>query len=142
MTSGTGRSGIPSWMLDYVDAWNSHDPAKVLACMTDDVVFDDKGLGERLQGTDAVRAMLVDLTETMSSDYRLDWGDLLVSTDDLWAGEWTMSGTNDRAGMTERTERAACPTPAARSGSRGCRSGDCGTDGSPRSTCTGTWPST
>ncbi len=96
MTSDTGRSGIPSWMQDYVDAWNSHDPARVLACMTDDVVFDDKGLGERLEGTDAVRAMLVALPESMSSDYRLAWGDLVTSTNDLWAGEWTMSGTNDR----------------------------------------------
>jgi steroid delta-isomerase-like uncharacterized protein len=96
MTSGTGRSGIPGWMQDYLDAWNSHDPAKVLACMTDDVVFDEKGIGERLEGKDAVRAMLVDLTESMSSDYRLDWGDLIISTDDLWAAEWTMSGTNDR----------------------------------------------
>jgi hypothetical protein len=39
--------------------------------------------------------MLVDLTENMSSDYRLDLGDLIVGTDDLWAAEWTMSGTND-----------------------------------------------
>jgi ketosteroid isomerase-like protein len=43
MTSDTGRSGILNWMPAYVEAWNSHDPAKVLACMTDDVVFDDKG---------------------------------------------------------------------------------------------------
>ena len=96
MTSDIGRSGLPSWMQDYVDAWNSHDAAEVLACMTDDVVFDDKGLGERLEGTEEVRAMLDALTETMSSDYRLDWGDLTISTDDLWAAEWTMWGTNDR----------------------------------------------
>ena len=96
MTSDTGRSGIPNWMSAYIDAWNSHDPAKVLACMTEDVVFDDKGLGERLEGTDAVRAMLLDLTQSMSSDYRLDWGELIVGTDDLWAAEWTMAGTNDR----------------------------------------------
>jgi steroid delta-isomerase-like uncharacterized protein len=100
MTSDTGRSGLPSWMLAYLDAWNSHDPEKVLACMTDDVVFDDKGLGERLEGTVEVRAMLEALTETMSSDYRLDWGDLVVGTDDLWAGEWTMWGTNDREDKT------------------------------------------
>jgi steroid delta-isomerase-like uncharacterized protein len=100
MTSDTGRSGLPSWMLAYLDAWNSHDPEKVLACMTDDVVFDDKALGERLEGTAEVRAMLEALTETMSSDYRLDWGDLVVGTDDLWAGEWTMWGTNDREDKT------------------------------------------
>ena len=100
MTSDTGRSGLPSWMLAYLDAWNSHDPEQVLACMTDDVVFDDKGLGERLEGTGEVRAMLDALTETMSSDYRLDWGDLVVGTDDMWAAEWTMWGTNDREDKT------------------------------------------
>src|SRR5688500_14820015 len=44
MTSDTGRSGIPDWLPAYSEAWNSHDPAKVLAFLTEDVVFDDKGL--------------------------------------------------------------------------------------------------
>jgi hypothetical protein len=67
---------------------------------TEDVVFDDKGLGERLEGTDAVRAMRFDMTQSMSSDYRLDLRDRIVGTDDLWAAEWTMSRTNDREDKT------------------------------------------
>ena len=96
MASDAGSSGIPSWMQAYVEAWNSHDPARVLGCMTDDVVFDDKGLGERLEGPGAVRDSLADMTDSFSSDFRLDLGDLRVATDEIWAAEWTMSGTNDR----------------------------------------------
>lgn len=96
MTGAAGTPGTKTWMHTYVDAWTSHDPAKVLACMTEDVVLDDKGLGERMEGTDTVREMLVDMAEHFSSDYRLDLGELTLATDDMFAAEWTMSGTNDR----------------------------------------------
>jgi steroid delta-isomerase-like uncharacterized protein len=94
MTSDTGRSGIPDWLPACSKAWNSHDPAEVLAFLTEDVVLTTRGSANVWRHR-AVRAMLVDLTESMSSDYRLDLGDLIVGTDDLWAAEWTMSGTND-----------------------------------------------
>ncbi|MGY1693996.1 MULTISPECIES: ester cyclase [unclassified Geodermatophilus] len=96
MAAGTETAGIPTWMRIYVEAWNSHDPAKVLACMTEDVLRDDKGLGERLEGADAVRQSIVDTAENFSSDYRIDLGELILATDAMYAAEWTMSGTNDR----------------------------------------------
>ncbi len=96
MAAGTETAGIPTWMRIYVEAWNSHDPAKVLACMTEDVLRDDKGLGERLEGADAVRQSIVDAAEKFSSDYRIDLGELILATDEMYAAEWTMSGTNDR----------------------------------------------
>ncbi len=96
MAAGTDTAGIPTWMRNYVEAWNSHDPAKVLACMTEDVLRDDKGLGERLEGADAVRQSIVDAAENFSSDYRIDLGELILATDEMYAAEWTMSGTNDR----------------------------------------------
>jgi len=83
-------------MRIYVEAWNSHDPAKVLACMTEDVRRDDKGLSERLEGADAVRQSIADAAEKFSSDYRIDLGELILATDEMYAAEWTMSGTNDR----------------------------------------------
>ena len=43
MTSDTGRSGIPDWLPAYSEAWNSHDPAKVLAFLTEDVVLTTRG---------------------------------------------------------------------------------------------------
>ncbi|MGY1617220.1 ester cyclase [Geodermatophilus sp. SYSU D00691] len=96
MAADTGAVGIPTWMHRYVEAWNSHDPAKVLACMTEDVIRDDKGVGERLQGADALRQGIADVAENFSSDYRIDLGELILATDEMYAAEWTMSGTNDR----------------------------------------------
>ena len=97
MTAVARTSAIPTWLSSYLDAWNSHDPDKLLACMTDDAVFDDRALGERMEGPDAIRAMVVDMHEHMSTDFRLENGELVVATDDTWAAEWTMIGTNDRA---------------------------------------------
>jgi steroid delta-isomerase-like uncharacterized protein len=96
MAAGTETAGIPTWMRIYVEAWNSHDPAKVLACMTEDVLRDDKGLGERLEGADAVRQSIVDAAGKFSSDYRIDLGELILASDEMYAAEWTMSGINDR----------------------------------------------
>jgi steroid delta-isomerase-like uncharacterized protein len=96
MAENAAGPGAPGWMTAYVEAWNSHDPAQVVACVTDDVVFDDKGLGERVEGKDGVRGMFVEMTESFSSDFRLEPGDLIVATGEMWAAEWTMSGTNDR----------------------------------------------
>jgi steroid delta-isomerase-like uncharacterized protein len=97
MTATMRTSAIPAWLTTYLDAWNSHDPDRLVACMTDDAVFDDRALGERMEGADAIRAMLLDMHEHMSSDFRLENGEFVVATDDTWAAEWTMSGTNDRA---------------------------------------------
>jgi steroid delta-isomerase-like uncharacterized protein len=94
--AAAGGPAIPNWLPTYLEAWNSHDPDRLAACMTEDVVFDDKALGERMEGADAIRAMVVDMTEHLSSDFRLDMGDLVVATDGTWAAEWTMTGTNDK----------------------------------------------
>jgi steroid delta-isomerase-like uncharacterized protein len=94
-TNGT-TSEIPSWMTTYLDAWNSHDPGKIVACMTDDVLFEDKATGDRAQGKDAVRDLFLDMLQSFSSDFRLEHGALVVDTGDVWSAEWTMTGTNDR----------------------------------------------
>jgi steroid delta-isomerase-like uncharacterized protein len=96
MAAGTETPGIPTWMRIYIEAWNSHDPAKVLACMTEDIVRDDKGRGERLEGADNIRQSIVDAAENFSSDYRIEPGELILATDEMFSAEWTMSGTNDR----------------------------------------------
>jgi steroid delta-isomerase-like uncharacterized protein len=97
MTAVARTSAIPAWLDAYNDAWNSHDPERVVACMTDDAVFDDRALGERWEGKDGIRAMVADMHEHMSSDFRIENGEMVVVTDDTWAAEWTLSGTNDRA---------------------------------------------
>jgi hypothetical protein len=40
--------------------------------------------------------MIVDMTESFSTDFRLEAGELIVSSGETWAAEWRMTGTNDR----------------------------------------------
>jgi steroid delta-isomerase-like uncharacterized protein len=84
------------WMRSYTDAWNAHDVSAVLALMTDDVVWIDTTLGERVEGAAAVRDFLSTLETTLSTDYRMELGPG-VSDESTYAFEWTLSGTNDRA---------------------------------------------
>ena len=88
--------------------------------MTDDVVFDDRAIGERAPGKDAVRAMVRDMVEHMSSDFRIEQGELVIDTAATWASEWTMSGTNDREDTVHglpNTGRSFHPGSAAHGGS-------------------------
>jgi steroid delta-isomerase-like uncharacterized protein len=78
-----------------MEAWLHHDVDKIVAFMTDDVIREVKPFGERAQGTEAVREMLR-TSEGFSSDVRVEQGELKVISDEVWATEWTMSGTNDR----------------------------------------------
>ena len=94
MTEDTGAR--VTWMRSYTDAWNAHDVAAVLALMTDDVVWIDTTLGERVVGAAAVREFLDTMETTLSTDYRMELGQG-VSDGSSYAFEWTLSGTNDRA---------------------------------------------
>jgi steroid delta-isomerase-like uncharacterized protein len=96
MATNGATSEIPSWMTTYLDAWNSHDPSQVLACMSEDAVLDDRAMGERAEGQGAIRDMLLEMFQGFSSDFRLEEGELLVVSGDDWAAEWTMTGTNDQ----------------------------------------------
>ena len=91
-----GSATSPGWLTAYLEAWNSHDPDQLLGCVTDDIVVDDKAMSERFEGKDALRNALAAMVEDFSSNFRLEQGELLVSTDDTWAAEWIMTGVNDR----------------------------------------------
>jgi steroid delta-isomerase-like uncharacterized protein len=96
MSSSAGTPGTPTdWIRAYNEAWGSHDPESVLGFMSDDVVYTDVTLGERLEGKSAVRDYVAGLEANFSSDYRMEWGQS-VATDEAFATEWTMSGTHDR----------------------------------------------
>jgi steroid delta-isomerase-like uncharacterized protein len=84
------------WPQQYMDAWSSHDGAKVASFMTEDVVYTDLALDERFEGPDAVREFVNDVTESLSTDYGFTLGQVVV-TDDSYAFEWTMFGTNNQA---------------------------------------------
>ena len=79
----------------YIDAWNSHDAARVGEFMADDVDFEDVTLGEVLSGQQAVMDFVDRFGETFSTDYRFDLQTELA-TDSTLALEWVVVGTHDR----------------------------------------------
>jgi steroid delta-isomerase-like uncharacterized protein len=103
---------LPGWVRSYMDAWNAHDPAAVAEHMTDDVVYIDLGVNERMEGRAAVREFIAAMETNFSSDYRFDFSGALVDGDS-YATEWTMSGTNDGAspelGLPATGHRFAIP---------------------------------
>lgn len=97
MTGSAPAAGTAGWAQAYLDAWNAHDAAAVTSFMADDVVYQDFALGERVEGVAAVRAFVEGMETSFSSDYRFEPGSF-VGDGEGYAREWTMVGTNDRAG--------------------------------------------
>jgi steroid delta-isomerase-like uncharacterized protein len=85
----------PNLAQRYTDAWNSHDGSAVAACFADGAIYLELALGERFEGRDAIRQFVNDVSVSLSTDYSFTLGQVLI-TDDAYAFEWTMSGTNDR----------------------------------------------
>ncbi|WP_052745984.1 ester cyclase [Allosalinactinospora lopnorensis] len=95
MTTETASvTGQASWLLQYLDAWNRHDLESVTAFMTDDVVFIDTPLGQRLVGRAEVRTFIDSLRANFSTNYQITPG-LIITTDEAYSYEWVSVGTND-----------------------------------------------
>ena len=94
-TNAAGLAAQSAW-ISYMDAWTAHDPAAVVGYMTDDVVYIDLGVGERMDGQSAVSEFAASMQPNFSSDYRFDLDRVLIDGDS-YAAEWTMSGTHDGA---------------------------------------------
>jgi steroid delta-isomerase-like uncharacterized protein len=84
------------WIQGYIDAWNSHDGSAVGGFFADDGVYTEVTLEERLEGPDAVKEFVNGIRDSFSTDYSFTLGQVVV-TEDAFAFEWTMSGTNDCA---------------------------------------------
>ena len=97
MSSSSGSGELRERVRSTIDAWNAHDAAAVVGTMTDDVVYLNLGIGQRMDGTAAVREY-IDSMATTSSDYRFELGAVL-GDGESFAVEWTLSGTNDGAGV-------------------------------------------
>ena len=76
-------------------AWNSHDPDRLLALMTDDIVYDDSASPETMRGHADVRAFL-DTTWRAFPDLAFEVvGGPLVAADGARAAFWWRgTGTN------------------------------------------------
>ena len=79
----------------YLDAWNSHDPSAVGACLADDVFWEDPALLEPARGRPAVEAFVA-LTRTGFPDYEFsEPAPPAIAEDGITAYvPWSMTGTN------------------------------------------------
>ena len=84
------------WISQYLDAWNSHDGAKVAAFMAPDATYEDLALGVIHEGREAIKAF-VDEAEQFSKDYTFTSVSEQASGD-RYAFEWEMAGTNTGEG--------------------------------------------
>jgi steroid delta-isomerase-like uncharacterized protein len=89
----------PGWLRRFADrygeAWNSHDPGAVSACLAEDVVFEDPTLSAPARGRDEVVAFAVETFEGFPDVNVETTQDLTISEDRLRAfAPWRMTGTN------------------------------------------------
>ena len=95
VSSTDAREELMAWFDAYLDALNAHDIPAVLEFMSDDVVYTDMAVGERMEGRAATGEFLGRMATSVSSDYHFDNERVLVDGEEF-ALVWTMSGTKDR----------------------------------------------
>jgi steroid delta-isomerase-like uncharacterized protein len=96
------------WLGDFVhrweEAWNSHEPERVLGLMTEDIVYDDSAWPTTMVGHADVRAF-VDSTWRAFPDLRFEWidGPYIVpgqmKASFWWRGTGTFTGPLDPPGF-------------------------------------------
>lgn len=98
---GVGADPIESmdWLREfgerYLDAWNSHDPAAVAACVAEDVVWEDPALPEPARGRDGVEEFVRVGTRAFPDFRFTEPGEPAISADGLVAYvPWRMTGTH------------------------------------------------
>ena len=86
---------LRSFIDRYLQAWNTHDPAAVAACATEDVLWDSPALPEPAKGRSAVAA-LVSATVTAFPDYEFTQPAPFAIADGRLTAyiPWRMTGTN------------------------------------------------
>jgi ketosteroid isomerase-like protein len=85
---------LEAWAAGYLEAWNSHDPGGVARHCTEDVVWDDPGLPEPLEGRDGVRAF-VEMTIEVFPDFQVEElvPPVMTANGALVLGPYRMTGT-------------------------------------------------
>ena len=76
MITGQSQTSLdPAWLDDFVgrweEGWNSHDPHRLLALMTEDIVYDDSAWPTTMRGHADVRRFL-DSAWTAMPDLRFE----------------------------------------------------------------------
>jgi steroid delta-isomerase-like uncharacterized protein len=106
----------PAWVEDFAQrwlaAWNSHDPDRLLALMTDDVVYDDSAWPARMHGHEDVREFLTHTWRALPDlRFELDTGPLVSRSEPqaamYWTGTATHTGPIDPPGLAPTGKRLA-----------------------------------
>ena len=108
-TQATVDRSLEDFLQEYLDAWNSHEAERLLALMSEDIVYDDSGWPTTMRGHDDVRAFLKhawtalpDLHfELLEGPYRL--GESKAAF--WWRGTGTLSGPLDPPGFAPTGKR-------------------------------------
>lgn len=108
-TQAAAGFSVEQFGQDWLAAWNSHDPERVLALMTEDIVYDDSAWPVTMRGHADVRAFLdhtwrafPDMSfELLEGPYRL--GESRAAF--WWRGQGTMTGPVDPPGFAPNGKR-------------------------------------
>jgi steroid delta-isomerase-like uncharacterized protein len=109
-TEGVELAWAEEFAHTWAEAWNSHDPERLLALMTEDIVYDDSASEETMRGHGDVRAFL-DMTWRAFPDLRFERiGAPLVSPTEpraafWWRGTATNTGPVDPPGLAPTGKR-------------------------------------
>lgn len=83
---------IKKSVQQLIDAWNSHDPERIIAYYSDDIIYNSVGTGTVIRGKKELRKYLVSLFKIFP-DVKYEFRSSFKAGDRS-ATEWTMSGTD------------------------------------------------
>jgi steroid delta-isomerase-like uncharacterized protein len=95
----TGRGVAPEWLDGFIKrweaAWDSHEPDRVLALMTEDIVYEDSAWPRTMRGHADVREFLEHVWRGMP-DTHFEWleGPFLHPSEPKAAFYWRGTGTH------------------------------------------------
>ncbi len=85
-------AAIPRIAQQWIDAWNAHDVDRILACLTEDAVYEDLPLGAVNRSHDEAR-QFIEASWAAFPDLRFELTAARI-TGEHGTAEWTMAGTH------------------------------------------------
>ena len=98
-----GERTLEQFISDYLDAWNSHDPERLLALMAPDIVYDDSGWPQTMRSHADVREFATHSWRAFPDlRFELLEGPYVLGTEKAafwWRGTGTLTGPLDPPGF-------------------------------------------
>ena len=109
--AGVDLEWLGSYANDYLAAWNSHDAGRLLALMTDDILYDDTAWPTQMRGHADVRAFLTSAWRALPDlTFELVEGPYVVPGKPKaafhWRGTATFTGPLEPPGFAPTGRRA------------------------------------